>query len=391
MQKKTRHGTIPKWRDVPLTDTQFDIAIANHRRSIAKWKGIAIASSVIAMCSMLSAGAVGVFGDGLANAAHPVASATRTAPSPASSASTAAETTSDGIETTIVTPDLDDVVATAFANLRSTDTAAAISAAGVTLSNAESAQLQHAISAYHEQGFEVSFAVVDMRTGAVIMSFANVPRYSASSIKAPYILSLAQTGAIDLDAVSTSVDADAAYLNQLITATLTVSDNDSYDSLYRRYGTSPFTAWTAGYTFDAPLSGYYEFLTASDLARLWVLGYQYLFSDMAPAKADGAEPASQQARAWFAQQMRGSLNSSIQMAHAESEEVYTKAGWIYGEGDLYALNDAGIVLPAGAHDLQMHPQGYVLAILSDACGRNDLLNKLATAVDDVIADLHGES
>ena len=122
-----------------------------------------------------------------------------------------------------------------------------------------------------------------------------------------------------------------------------------------------------------------------------MLGYQYLFSDAAPAKADGTPSASKEARAWLAQQMRGSLNSSIQMAHAESEEVYTKAGWIYGEGDFYALNDAGIVLPAGAHDLQAHPQGYVLAILSDACGRNDLLSELATVVDDVIADLHRAS
>ncbi|PAU69894.1 Beta-lactamase enzyme family [Bifidobacterium italicum] len=391
MQKKTRRGTSPKWRDVPLTDAQFDIAIAGHRRSIAKWKGIAIAASVVAMGGLLSAGAVGVFGDGPASAAHPAASAMQTAPSPTSPASDAAETPSDGIEKTIVTPNLNDVVAAAFTNLRAADTAAAVSAAGVTLSDAESAQLQRAISAYHEEGFEVSFAVVDMRTGAVVTSFANVPRYSASSIKAPYILSLAQTGAFDLDAVSTSVDADAAYPNRLITATLTVSDNDSYESLYRRYGTPPFTAWTAGYTFDAPLIGYYEFLTASDLARLWVLGYQYLFSDTAPAKADGAAPASPEARAWLAQQMRGSLNSSIQMAHTENEEVYTKAGWIYGEGGLYALNDAGIVLPAGAHDLQTHPQGYVLAILSDACGRNDLLSALATTVDDVIADLHGES
>lgn len=391
MQKKTKRGTIPKWRDVPLTDAQLDVSIARHRKSIAKWKGIAVASTIVAAAGMLSVGAVGVFGDGLANAAHPTAAATQTMPMPPQSPTAASTPQSGGIEKTVVTPNLSEVAADAFANLRATDGAAAVSAAGVTLTDAESAQLQHAVSAYHEQGFEVSFAVVDMRTGAVITSFANVPRYSASSIKAPYIMSLAQTGALDLDSVSTSVDADAAYLNRLITATLTVSDNDAYESLYRRYGTPPFAAWTAGYTFDAPLTGYYEFLTASDLARLWVLGYQYLFSDAAPAKADGTPAASKEARAWLAQQMRGSLNSSIQMAHAESEEVYTKAGWIYGEGDFYALNDAGIVLPAGAHDLQAHPQGYVLAILSDACGRNDLLSELATVVDDVIADLHRAS
>lgn len=388
MQKKTKRGTIPKWRDVPLTDAQLDVTIAAHRKSIAKWKGIAIASTIVAVSGMLGAGAVGIFGDGLANAAHPTASATQTMPTPSAASE---ETPAVGIEKTIVTPNLSSVVATAFANLRATDGAAAVSAAGVTLSDAESAQLQHAVSAYHEQGFEVSFAVVDMRTGAVITSFANVPRYSASAIKAPYILSLAQTGVLDLDAVSTSVDPDAAYLNHLITATLTVSDNDAYESLYQRYGAQPFTTWTTGYTFDAPLNGYYDFLTASDLARVWVLAYQYLFSDTPPTKADGTPAASKDARAWLAQQMRGSLNSSIQMAHAEQEEVYTKAGWIYGEGNLYALNDAGIVLPAGAHDLQTHPQGYVLTILSNACGRNDLLSELATAVDDVIADLHGES
>lgn len=391
--KTTKRGRIPKWRDVPLTDAQFDASITQHRKSISKWKGIAIASTVVAACATLSAGAVGVFGDGTASAAHsptsthaPVAAHTTDADTNA----TPQQNDSD-IEKTVVAPNLTQVVHAAFTNLRNADGASALSAVGLSLTDTAYAQLQHAVSAFHEEGYEVSFAVVDMHTGAAVTSYGNVPRYSASSIKAPYILSLAQTGAVDLDAAAASANADAAYLNRLITATLTVSDNDAYKSLFERYGSAPFTTWTSGYTFGDALNGHYTFLTAIDLARLWVLGYDYLFSDTAPTKADGTPAASQDARAWLAQQMRGSLNSSIQMAHDEREEVYSKAGWIYGEGNLYALNDAGIVLPAGAGDLEAHPQGYVLAILSNACGRNDLLSELATVIGAVIADEGGQT
>ena len=41
--------------------------------------------------------------------------------------------------------------------------------------------------------------------------------------------------------------------------------------------------------------------------------------------------------------MTNSLNSCIHAALGDADTVYTKAGWINGEGDLYALDDAGLV------------------------------------------------
>lgn len=60
---------------------------------------------------------------------------------------------------------------------------------------------------------------------------------------------------------------------------------------------------------------------------------------------------------------------------ADADTVYTKAGWINGEGDLYALNDAGLVMSQSGT--------YVLAVLTNACGRNDLLTSLIGTLDAV--------
>ena len=73
--------------------------------------------------------------------------------------------------------------------------------------------------------------------------------------------------------------------------------------------------------------------------------------------------------------MTDSLNSNIHRALGDSTTVYTKAGWISGEGDLYALNDGGIVASSSG--------AYVLSVMTDACGRNDLLTELVDVVDSV--------
>ena len=135
--------------------------------------------------------------------------------------------------------------------------------------------------------------------------------------------------------------------------------------------------WLAGTDATTGLNGYYGDVTAIDLARMWVNSYDYLFG----ASADAADA---QGRTWLAQQMRNSLNSSIAAVHGEGEIVASKAGWIYGEGNLYAYNDAGIVIPAGSMQLSEKPQGYVLAMLTNACARDDLLTALAQTVDDAM-------
>lgn len=57
----------------------------------------------------------------------------------------------------------------------------------------------------------------------------------------------------------------------------------------------------------------------------------------------------------------------IHRALGDSTTVYTKAGWTSGEGDLYALNDGGIV--------RRRQLVRTCSVMTDACGRNDLLTE----------------
>ncbi|NBH69860.1 hypothetical protein D7V89_05730 [Bifidobacterium pseudolongum] len=361
------HANIP-----PMTDVQLDNAIVRHAQSASRWKTVCFSALLVAALSAASMG-VAVHHTS-ASAAAPSASATATMQSQAQ------PTVSPSPTPTITptpTPTLAQVIPAAFANLSQLDGSSTLASAGVELNEMQRSQLMERIEDFRAQGYQASFVVVDMRTGAAIASYGGMPMYTASSIKAPYIVSLAQTGAVDINAVATSATADAVGLNQLITQTLQVSDNDTYEALYKRFGAAPTMQWLAGTGATTGLNGYYGDVTAIDLARMWVNSYEYLFG----ASADAADA---QGRTWLAQQMCSSLNSSIAAVHGEGEIVASKAGWIYGEGNLYAYNDAGIVIPAGSMQLSEKPQGYVLAMLTNACARDDLLTALAQTVDDAM-------
>lgn len=353
-----------------MTDAQLDRAIVQHTQSASRWKAVCFSALLVAALSAASMGVA--VRQTTASAVSPTATATATMQSQAQ------PTVSPSPTPTITPmPPLAQVVPAAFANLSQLDGSSVLASAGVDLNEMQRAQLMERIEDFRAQGYQASFVVVDMRTGAAIASYGGTPMYTASLIKAPYIVSLAQTGAVDVNAVASSATADAAGLNRLITQTLQFSDNDTYEALYKRFGAAPTMQWLDGTGASTGINGYYGDVTAIDMARMWVNSYEYLFG----ATADAVDA---QGRAWLAQQMRGSLNSSIAAVHGEDEIVASKAGWIYGEGDLYAYNDAGIVVPAGSTQLNERPQGYVLAMLTNACARDDLLTALAQTVDDAM-------
>lgn len=120
------------------------------------------------------------------------------------------------------------------------------------------------------------------------------------------------------------------------------------------------------------MAGYgYVTTCARDMAKLWTQGYGFLFAQQTSGAADVSDEALQ----WLSGDMTDSLNSNIHRALGDSTTVYTKAGWISGEGDLYALNDGGIVASSSG--------AYVLSVMTDACGRNDLLTELVDVLDSV--------
>lgn len=359
-----------------MSDRQLDTAIAAQERAIRHWKTVLMAVVMVLVVAALAVGGIILFPH--RGEAQVVAeSAAAQAPTPASMLQDAAQDDGSAAEPSAAPAQLtlNGVTELALENLEAVDGTSAFATLDLELSDEASAQIEAAAQAITDQGYGVSFVMVDLATGGVLSAGGNVERYSASSIKAPYIVSLAQTGTIDLDTVASGGN---LMLANLITNTLHVSDNTTYDTLYTTYGRAPFLEWAADSGIAATQIGYYGDLTALDLARMWTMTADYLFADE-PLRGT---TAGADARGWLADQMIDSLNSVISEAEPE-RLVYSKGGWIYGDGGFYALNDGGIVLSGGDDvlaQLDDRPSGVVVAVLSDACGRNDLLVPLVEAL-----------
>ncbi|KFI62036.1 serine hydrolase [Bifidobacterium cuniculi] len=356
-----------------MSDRQLDAAIAAQERAIRHWKTVLMAVVMVLVVSALVVGGAILFPHYAASqiVAEP-ASGQEQDPTMLHSAATASASPTPSPSPTQLT--LNGVTELALENLDAVDGNSEFATLGLELSDEANAQIEAAVQAITDQGYGVSFVMVDLSTGGVLSAEGNVERYSASSIKAPYIVSLAQTGTIDLGTVASG---NNLMLANLIANTLHVSDNDAYDTLYTTYGRMPFLQWAADSGIADTQIGYYGDLTALDLARMWTMTADYLFA----AKPMRGATADASARGWLADQMIDSLNSVISEAEPE-RLVYSKGGWIYGEGGFYALNDGGIVLSGddALERLDGRPSGVVVTVLSDACGRNDLLVPLVEAL-----------
>lgn len=117
---------------------------------------------------------------------------------------------------------------------------ATITTQGFTLSADSQAAVQSQIATFEADGYTASFVLADITTGRTIAYNADAQIYSASSAKAPYLISLFSTGTVDLNSVAQSADAQSATVHQKVDAVLRNSDNASYDWLYKTYGLDCF-------------------------------------------------------------------------------------------------------------------------------------------------------
>ncbi|NEG69913.1 serine hydrolase [Bifidobacterium choloepi] len=287
-------------------------------------------------------------------------------------------------------------------NLAKVSGDATISTEGFQLSDADSQEIQAQIDDFTAAGYSAAFVVADLDTGAVLAYDGGEAKYSASSIKGPYVLSLAATGTIDLDDVMNETDSAAATDNYYITNAIQISDNDCYYGLFNEYGKDPINTWMEGTGIqhnvgdlgdDVP----YVNFSAIDLAMMWTKGYQYLFTDTTDEAAEAAGKASVEAREWLASNYQDTLNSSIHIALGDEDRVMSKAGWI-SEAGYYALNDGGIVFPGldgtssyGGVAVTSRPTAYVMTLLTDACGEYDMVSGLAKTLDAVYQNSMGGS
>ena len=120
---------------------------------------------------------------------------------------------------------------------------ATITTQGFTLSADSQAAVQSQIATFEADGYTASFVLADITTGRTIAYNADAQIYSASSAKAPYLISLFSTGTVDLNSVAQSADAQSATVHQKVDAVLRNSDNASYDWLYKTYGLDCFNTW----------------------------------------------------------------------------------------------------------------------------------------------------
>lgn len=118
---------------------------------------------------------------------------------------------------------------------------ATITTQGFTLSADSQAAVQSQIATFEADGYTASFVLADITTGRTIAYNADAQIYSASSAKAPYLISLFSTGTVDLNSVVQSADAQSATVHQKVDAVLRNSDNASYDWLYKRMASTAST------------------------------------------------------------------------------------------------------------------------------------------------------
>ena len=194
------------------------------------------------------------------------------------------------------------------------------------LSEKMTLQLKKDIDFIEDETTDVGFLLVDINSSEVLCYNTDQYFYSASTLKAPYVVSLALDEGDKLE----------NYTEQ-IRKTISLSDNDTYMELYMTFGSEHMLSFMAGLGIQDTFSGYsmYTDIRSRDLAKLWVGMYEAFRADNGKIE-------------WLLPFFRHSQMSFIDNVLGWDQEVYSKAGWdcsYYGFGTDYKIyNDAGIVM-----------------------------------------------
>jgi len=238
------------------------------------------------------------------------------------------------------------------ASLSSFDSSTAFSTIGnYPLGSFEKDLLGSVVGAIEEQSCHVGFVLMDINTGWGVAYNADEEFYSASSIKGPYVASLAVHHP---DSVLSWAESMYSVVHD--------SDNDEYFSLRNSYGDEPMTWWCEEAGVEAFIDGeWFPYCSPRTLSKLWLRTYEYFESDSA---------GTSEIKSMYI----GSLNSPISQNLGATYEVCTKAGWIIDE-EFTATIDAGIVY-AGENP-------YLMIIMTDAPSDFSVLDPLVLALDEI--------
>jgi hypothetical protein len=226
----------------------------------------------------------------------------------------------------------------------------------IQLTDEQYEALEEAIGAFTERGWQVSFVMMDVESNTVVSYQKDLELYSASAIKGPYVLSLLEN---DTEVSIAVWDA------------ISYSDNDAYAFLREQYGNEIFIEWVEEAGVDKSQGEEnYTTTTSLDLAKMWLCGYENLYTD---------DDQTTLLTELFAE----TLNSPISLTLGEKATVLSKCGWIDDGGYYNVYNDGGIV------DDGDNP--YILAMMSDAPGTDgeEEMCALAEALDNLHSQLTG--
>ncbi|HFI0716829.1 TPA: GBS Bsp-like repeat-containing protein, partial [Streptococcus suis] len=210
------------------------------------------------------------------------------------------------------------------------------------------------IISFENKGYNIGFKLMDADSNKGIAYNQHAKFYSASTIKGPFVASLAaNNGAAVRQVLNTMLDV------------LRTSSNDGYTYLRSTYGPNGLYNWAkeAGVN-STVVKPYYPYLEAQELFALWQRNYKFFVSDNFGKKVG----------TWF----ENPNLSPIKSALGNTYKTQTKAGWI-GEPGYRSASDAGIVYT---------PKGnYILSIMSNADGKLGLVNPTVHALNSVYHDI----
>lgn len=234
-----------------------------------------------------------------------------------------------------------------------------------TLASDEIADVESAIAAFHDAGFDVGFVMYDLTTREGVGYNADQQFFSASTVKAPFVAFAAQDMVdggkasfddevvedviLDGTGIMASDDIDRYDLQTVMSNTIVHSDNTGYGLLRERLDQGDFEAWCAAADVDAASwqGEWYPYYTPRDLAKMWLNIGAYV------AEGEGSA-------AWLSDVLQQTDLSFLREALGDRHSVLSKPGYEIDTPwyDMGALNDAGLVIA--------DTDAYVLVIMSDA-------------------------
>ena len=228
---------------------------------------------------------------------------------------------------------------------------------GAKISEEKLKSLKSAIKSISPSG--TGIVLLDLKSGKGLSYNAGQSFYSASTMKGPFVASLASA---QPSAISAS--------NGNVTATIRWSSNEDYMSLVNRYGKNCMKQWCKKAGVRTSLATHpYTNVSAGELAKLWLQNYIF-FNSSSFGKSVGSLYTS----------------PNLSVLHSVLGKKYrtqTKAGWIAGPSFYSghyrnATNDAGIIYGK-------HP--YLVVVLSNVPYNFSRISRIVTVLGNIADEL----